>query len=131
MNCLFFYTRYNLHSVTSNATANAISEEVTNRNTAISNAINTEVTNRNTAIANAVNNGNIYSYAETFTGRYWLDGKPIYRKTFTGTSITQSGSFVGDVYGYQTVIKIEMDLFVIVVIITGCHCFIVVQLLQM
>jgi hypothetical protein len=87
LNCLFFNTRYNLHSVTSNATANAISEEVTNRNTAISNAINIEVANRNTAIANAVNNAVGYSTTETFTGSYWINGKPIYRLvvTYNGT----------------------------------------------
>jgi hypothetical protein len=87
LNCLFFNTRYNLHSVTSNATANAISEEVTNRNTAISNAINTEVANRNTAIANAVNNAVGYSTNEVFTGSYWTNEKPIYRLvvTYNGT----------------------------------------------
>jgi hypothetical protein len=66
LNCLFFNTRYNLHSVTSNAVAGAISTEVSNRNTAITNAINTEVANRNTAISTAVN-GLIKTY-DSFIG---------------------------------------------------------------
>lgn len=86
MNCLFFYTLYNLHSVT-NATANAIATEVTNRNTAITNAINTEVTNRNTAIANAQNISVGYSYTDRFTGGYWVDGRAVYRKTLIYSNV--------------------------------------------
>lgn len=29
---------------------------------------------------NELNQGNTYSTKETFTGKYWIDGKPIYRK---------------------------------------------------
>lgn len=33
-----------------------------------------------------LNDINSYSTDETFTGKYWIDGKPIYRKVFTGTT---------------------------------------------
>lgn len=92
LNCLFFNTRYNLHSVTSNATANAISEEVTNRNTAISNAINTEVANRNTAIANAQNVAVGYSSSDRLTGGYWVDGRAVHRKTLVYNNVAFNNS---------------------------------------
>jgi hypothetical protein len=39
-----------------------------------------------TQIANKVDDySSNYSTTETFTGKYWIDGKPIYRKVFTGT----------------------------------------------
>lgn len=34
---------------------------------------------------NELNKDNIYSTEETFTGKYWIDGKKIYRKVVTGT----------------------------------------------
>lgn len=34
--------------------------------------------------------GDTYSTEETFTGKYWIDGKKIYRKTITG--ITSTGT---------------------------------------
>ena len=34
-----------------------------------------------------------YSTDETFTGKYWIDGKKIYKKTFTGTIPTLSGGW--------------------------------------
>lgn len=30
---------------------------------------------------------NSYSTSEKFTGEYWIDGKPIYKKVFTGTTV--------------------------------------------
>jgi hypothetical protein len=36
-------------------------------------------------IANKADDDYSYSTTETFTGKYWIDGKPIYRKVFTGT----------------------------------------------
>lgn len=33
---------------------------------------------------NELNKNNIYSTEETFTGKYWTDGKKIYRKVITG-----------------------------------------------
>ena len=44
-----------------------------------------------------VNDCNTYSTDETFTGKYWIDGKPIYRKVITGTTPSTS------TYGSTTV----------------------------
>ena len=36
----------------------------------------------------------IYSTTETKTNKIWIDGKPIYRKCFTGTEISLSSGWV-------------------------------------
>lgn len=38
------------------------------------------IDNMHSVSSNAVAKANSYSTSETFTGRYWIDGKPIYRK---------------------------------------------------
>lgn len=35
-------------------------------------------------VANNCGRGTDYSTNEVFTGKYWIDGKPIYRRVFTG-----------------------------------------------
>lgn len=35
---------------------------------------------------------NIYSTTEHFTGKYWIDGKPIYEKTFTNSWGSSGGT---------------------------------------
>lgn len=47
-----------------------------------------------------------YSTDEVATGKKWIDGKTIYRKVLTGTSIP-SGSFIGEITGFETVIKAD------------------------
>ena len=42
-------------------------------------------------VQNLVGNPN-YSTDETFTGQYWIDGKPIYRKVVTGLSFSLSNN---------------------------------------
>jgi hypothetical protein len=44
------------------------------------------VDEQDAATKNYVDAANSYSTAETLTGGTWIDGKPIYRKTFTGTA---------------------------------------------
>jgi hypothetical protein len=46
-----------------------------------------------------VDNPNVYSTEEKFTGKYWIDGKKIYRKeiNFTITSNQTSGGFYIDI----------------------------------
>lgn len=39
----------------------------------------------------AVNKSNTYSTEEVFTGKYWIDGKKVYRKTFEGLWTTDGG----------------------------------------
>ena len=34
-----------------------------------------------------------YSTSEVFTGDYWIDGKPIYRKVFTGTTPSEASVY--------------------------------------
>lgn len=90
----------NLHSVTSNAVAGAISTEVSNRNTAITNAINTEVTNRNNAIANANN----CSWTEHATGSTWVDGRPIYERTvYIENIVNGTYTYVYNVYASEII----------------------------
>jgi hypothetical protein len=38
-----------------------------------------------------VENPDVYSTEETFTGKYWIDGKKIYRKVITGTLPANEG----------------------------------------
>ena len=75
-----------------------------------------EVTSGNmqSVSSNAVAVANSYSTSETFTGRYWIDGKKIYRKCFSGsvTSTTQTishglGNTISDVVDIKAVIKIS------------------------
>ena len=40
----------------------------------------------NTYSCKYINDMNTYSTSETFTGKYWIDGKPIYRKCYTITT---------------------------------------------
>ena len=55
--------------------------------------------NLNPVTSNAVANALSYSTDETPTGGKWIDGKPIYRRTFTGTSPASA-------YTYTSVITI-------------------------
>jgi hypothetical protein len=45
-----------------------------------------------------VDKANSYSTTETLTGGTWIDGKPIYRKVTSYTSVSGSGGFTG-LYG--------------------------------
>ena len=72
------------------------------------------VGNMHSVTSNAVAVANSYSTSETFTGRYWIDGKKIYRKCFSGsvTSTTQTishglGGNISDVVDIKAVIKIS------------------------
>jgi hypothetical protein len=40
-----------------------------------------------------------YSTTEAFTGQYWIDGKPIYRKTYTGLSLQSPSTNVWNSFG--------------------------------
>ena len=40
-----------------------------------------------------------YSTTETFTGKYWIDGKPIYRRVYSGLSIVKPAGFQWDATG--------------------------------
>lgn len=47
---------------------------------------------------NYVNNINNYSTSETFTGKHWVNGKPIYRRVIKGTTYsTGSISYYADI----------------------------------
>ena len=51
------------------------------------NIVNAYSTSQNSAYScDYLNDCNTYSTSETFTGKYWVDGKPIYRSTYTGTT---------------------------------------------
>ena len=39
-----------------------------------------------------INQCNTYSTSETFTGKYWIGGEPIYRKCFSGTLETSANN---------------------------------------
>ena len=43
---------------------------------------------------NYINQGNTYSTSETLTGKTWIDGKPIYRKVFTGNMTNTTNEWV-------------------------------------
>ena len=47
-----------------------------------------------------------YSTSEVATGTKWIDGKTIYRKVLTGTSIP-SGNYIGEISNFDTVIKAD------------------------
>jgi len=52
---------------------------------------------------------NNYSTDEKLTGKYWINGKPIYRKVFVTTSPTNAGTTtkVADLSNIDTIISIE------------------------
>ena len=52
---------------------------------------------------NYVNDCNTYSTSETNTGKKWIDGKLIYRKVFTGSSLP-TGTAIGNIGNYQNVV---------------------------
>jgi len=70
--------------------------------------------NMQSVTSNAVAVAGSYSTTEQFTGRYWIDGKKIYRKCFSG-SVTSSnqtishglGNTISDVVDIKAVIKIS------------------------
>ena len=45
----------------------------------------TSITHNKEKLSDKLNNLEHYSTEETFTGKYWIDGKKIYRKVLTGT----------------------------------------------
>lgn len=57
-------------------------------------------------VVNTIQDAQSYSTTEQKTGGKWIDGKDIYRKVITGTSIP-SGSFIGEITGFETVIKAD------------------------
>lgn len=65
------------------------SDEVGNMLSEVVNNLDGNETNKAPSVA-AVNNCNKYSTEETFTGKYWLNGKKIYRKTFYFSELTNS-----------------------------------------
>lgn len=72
------------------------------------------VDNMHSVTSNAVSKAMSYSAEEQFTGKYWIDGKPIYRKCYSGqvTETTQTishglGSTVRDVIDIKAVIKTQ------------------------
>lgn len=56
------------------------------------------------------NNLKIYSEEEMKTGEYWIDGKPIYRKVFTGTLTNAGINVIADLssLNFKTIIKIDL-----------------------
>ena len=50
-----------------------------------------------------VNDRNTYSTSETFTGKYWIDGKPIYRKVVPFTLSSTTGSFQYQAHGISNI----------------------------
>ena len=53
---------------------------------------------KNVYNTNYINNINKYSTSETFTGKYWEDNKPIYRRVIKGTTYsTGSISYYADI----------------------------------
>lgn len=45
----------------------------------------TIISGTNTKLADVINQPELYSTSEIKTNKIWIDGKPIYRKTFRGT----------------------------------------------
>ena len=55
-----------------------------------------------------VNKLNAYSTEEVFTGKYWIDGKPIYKKVFTFTSLENSSdNAVGSINELSSLVAIN------------------------
>lgn len=63
-----------------------------------------------TEILNLYNEQNSYSTSEINTGKTWIDGKPIYRKTFTFTNQTFTSGVCN--IGYYTSLKIGPNNFI-------------------
>lgn len=66
--------------------------------------------NQQDSVINALNVSRSYSTEETLTGKTWIDGKPIYRKVWTGLSIgVASGSWqnlsLTDIPSIDTLVK--------------------------
>lgn len=56
-----------------------------------------------------INDCNSYSTTETFTGKHWTDGKPVYRKVVPFTTTWSSNEqTVALVSGYSTIIKVDV-----------------------
>lgn len=55
---------------------------------------NSQVSGYSCDYINKMNNRNNYSTEETFTGRYWIDGKKIYRKVLHYTNLTVTAHMV-------------------------------------
>ena len=56
-----------------------------------------------------MNRENTYSTEETFTGKYWIDEKPIYRKVIQGT-IPNEGTFLPINLNYDTLVFERLSL---------------------
>lgn len=57
---------------------------------------NTDISSIGSTVTGALSNidaHNHYSTSETWTGKYWIDGKKIYFKTFTGTLPSNTGDY--------------------------------------
>lgn len=61
-------------------------EPLNNVGSEVVNSLSGNETNKAPSVR-AVNEVNKYSTEETFTGKYWIDGKPIYRKVITESNI--------------------------------------------
>lgn len=59
-----------------------------------------------TEVLNLYNEQNSYSTSEINTGKKWIDGKPIYRKTFSGTTVP-GDYIIGSIGTYNSIVKIE------------------------
>jgi hypothetical protein len=58
--------------------------------------------------SNAVSKANSYSESETFTGRYWTNGKKIYRKVYNLTStIANMSTNLSSITNAETVITLR------------------------
>lgn len=49
------------------------------------------------------NDRNTYSTSETFTGKYWIDGKPIYRKVLSFTLSNSVNAFTYKAHGISNI----------------------------
>lgn len=73
---------------------NEIKEVVNQNDDNVGNLSNLETIDKS-SLVNAVNEiitQNAYSLEETLTGKYWIDGKPTYRKVINVGAITGSGT---------------------------------------
>lgn len=70
-------------------------EDANNKTTGIINSTEIADKSSNAYSANVIDKMNTYSTEETFTGKYWEDGKPIYRKLFKldATSLNTTFNF--------------------------------------
>lgn len=70
-------------------------------NTAINSSLGTTITG---ALSN-IDAYNHYSTSETWTGKYWIDGKKIYNKTITGLNISFDDAFIATMPFNTTVVS--------------------------